>query len=486
MGVQRDLVFVSYYCAASRSVEATVCSNILTQLKPYQKSRPGFKIWHRSQIPAGMNRVDAINAALERCRVAVLLVSSDYLVSEHWENEAKPLLEARKRGEIHLLWQQIDTCNCEDNEIFAYQQMIQGSVLRFERSAKRNELEQRISKIVFDFWNTPYTQSLSSLALHQQEATTAAASPHLPSARAFALVLAPAGGSCYQWQAYVQAAGENRYEAISHAAIDAPQSVSKETMAKLIQGVKQWIGAHTKDICVLDIFVPDDLLDKDWGSISLEDAKDPKPLHSFHPYLLRSSDRLLDPSMSERKGALRRMHQHLVAGSGTWLPQDQLTQAQIVETLDGGLDSEAAGDVVAAICCYESSAISNRSTWLRSVLKSMAPLVVWPSPKDRLPNELAKEEVASFLRELALDRDDRPHCSDLDRLARTRQAKAKLDWPHPKIDLGLTILVAHPERRPDGIALQALRALLPSSSQAPSSPLESERPEPSTQLLISP
>lgn len=488
MGVQRDLVFVSYYCKNARSSAAISCEAILTQLKPYQNSRPGFKIWDRSQILAGMNRVDAINAALGRCRVAVLLVSSDYLASEHWENEARPLLEASKKGEIHLLWQQIAPCNCQDNEIFAYQPMIPGSVLAsVTPAAKRNELEQMISETVFNIWNTSYTQRLNSLALHQPEATMDAAPPNLVSARALALVLAPAGGGCYQWQVYIQATGENQYEAIPSAAIDVPQAVAKASMAKLLQGVKQWIGANTKDICVLEIFVPGDLLDEDWGSISVEDAKDPKPLHTFHPYLLRSSDRLLDPLMNEREGALRRMHQHLVAGSGTWLPQDQLTQAHILETLDGeALDPEAAEHVVAAICCYESSAISNRTGWLRSVLTSMAPLVVWPSPKGLLPNQLAKQEVASFLRELALDRDDRPHCPDLDQLARRRQAKSRSDWPHPRIDLGLTILVDHPERRPHGFALQALRALLPSSRQAPSSPPESERPDPSTPLLISP
>jgi hypothetical protein len=85
-------------------------------------------------------------------------------------------------------------------------------------------------------------------------------------------------------------------------------------------------------------------------------------------------------------------------------------------------------------------------------MESMAPLVVWPSRH----NVQAAEQWKSCRHQLPFLRVDenqsceRPHCPDLANLARTRQK-----WDDPNLDLkGLTILVDHPERRPDPQVLQ--------------------------------
>ena len=233
---------------------------------------------------------------------------------------------------------------------------------------------------------------------------------------------------------------------------------------------------------MLELFVPDDLLDQDWGSISTQAGED-KPLHTYQPFLLRSSDRLLNREWNIRRGALKRMYQHLIEGTGAWLPQDQLIKAQILETLDGQTQDKDAGDaVIAAICLMQSTTLKNRASWLRSVLMSMAPLVVWPSHR----NSLGEEQVQLCLRHLPLIREEinqgrtvkRPHCPDLTRLAKARQK-----WSHPEVDLrGLTILVDHPDRAPDRTMLQALFS---PSRQDPSSAPEGERPGSVSALLIS-
>jgi hypothetical protein len=254
-------------------------------------------------------------------------------------------------------------------------------------------------------------------------------------------------------------------------------------LEELLQRLQCWIDNQLEDEPVLEIFAPDVLLDEDWGSISTQAGEDPKPLHSYQPFLLRSSDRLLNCQWNKRRGALKRMHHLLVEGTGAWLPQDQLTKTSNLETLDGETQDKDAGDaVIAAICLLQSTTLENRATWLRSVLMSMAPLVVWPSHR----SSLGEEQVQLCLRHLPLIREDinqgctvkRPHCPDLTRLAKARQK-----WSHPEVDLrGLTILVDHPDRAPDRTMLQALFS---PSRQDPSSAPEGERLGSVSALLIS-
>jgi hypothetical protein len=67
MAADRDLVFVSFFVAA-QSTAVKSCEAILTQLNPFQRSDPKFRLWHRGLIPAGSNKINAINAALGSSR----------------------------------------------------------------------------------------------------------------------------------------------------------------------------------------------------------------------------------------------------------------------------------------------------------------------------------------------------------------------------------------------------------------------------------
>lgn len=489
MAAEKDLVFVSFFANAGSAAQKS-CEAIVTQLKPFTRRNDRFELWDRSMIQAGSNKDVAINAAIGRCRVAVVLVSSEYLASEHWDKEAKRLLAAAQTGQIHLLWQQVSPCNCEQEEINQYQQVISGSVLTKCPRAVREQHEQKISEVVFKAWEefSAFAQRLGALAIDNPGPSAPPSAPLRTACDAVVLVLNPSGEEieterCYQWGAFFQKAGEDRFQQIPSGAIGAKSSYPKESLEELLQRLQCWIDNELEDEPVLEIFAPDVLLDQDWGSISTHAGEDPKPLHTYQPFLLRSSDRLLNRQWNKRRGALKRMYQHLIEGTGAWLPQDQLIKAQILETLDGQTQDRDAGDaVIAAICLLQSTTLKNRATWLRSVLMSMAPLVVWPS----LRGSLGEEQVQLCLRHLPLIREDtsqdnkveRPHCPDLTRLAKARQK-----WSHPEVDLrGLTILVDHPDRAPDRAMLQALFS--PSRPDLSSAP-PGERPGPQPALLIS-
>jgi hypothetical protein len=489
MTTEKDLVFVSFF-AKDGSAAKKSCEAILTQLKPFKRNNPKFELWDRSMIRAGSNRDVAINAALECCRVAVVLVSSEYIASEHWEKEAMPLLAAAKAGQISLLWQQISPCNCKQAEINKYQQMISGTTLTKCTRAVREKQEQKISVMVFNAWNefAPLAQRLQVLPIDQPGPNATIPAPLRTACDAVVLVLNPSGEEKeterrYQWGAFILKAGEDQFQQIPNGAIGAKPSYPKESLEELLQHLQHWIDEMLEDEPVLEIFAPDVLLDEDWGSISTQAGEDPKPLHTYQPFLLRSSDRLLNPQWNKRRGALKRMYEHLIEGTGAWLPQDQLAKTHILETLDGQTKDKDAGEaVIAAICLLQSTILKNRASWLRSVLISMAPLVVWPSNR----SSLGGEQVQLCLRDLALIRDDtsqdikveRPHCPDLARLAKARQK-----WNHPEVDLGsLTILVDHPDRAPDRTMLQALFS---PSRPDPSITPPGERPGSQPALLIS-
>jgi hypothetical protein len=490
MAAERNLVFVSYFAGPKNAVKRS-CQSILTQLRPFTRRDTKFVIWERDQIQAGSNKENELASALRRCRVALVLMSSDYLASAYWETEAIPLVAAANAREIKLLWQQIEISNCMQEEIGAFQEVIPDSVLTKCSPSDRQRHEQRISAQVFNAWKefAPLTESLSAVNIDEQIQAGIPLVPTPIACDAVALVIIPSGEDkgaslSYQWLAFIQKTGEDRFREIPNAEIGAEQAYVREQLPELLQRLQCWIDIELEDIPVLEIFASDDLLHEDWGSINIQEGKTCRSLHDDQPFLLRSADRLLNRRWSKRRGVLKRMHQHLKEGTGSWLPLDQLTKAEALEKLNGEPKHHEAGHaVVCALYSQQPSIFRSKPAWLRAMLKSMAPLVVWPSRTGALD----EDQMHHCFRDLPLALEDpalphklgRPHCPDLTRLARARQ-----QWDHPAIDLrGLTILVDHPDHAPDRTTLQTL---FPSFTEDPSSPPLDAVPRSAAELLISP
>jgi hypothetical protein len=507
MVAEKDLVFVSYYAAKGRAVKKS-CEAIWTQLQPFTRMDTRFKLWHRSSISAGSNKDKEIEASLRRCKIAVLLVCSEYLASEHWDREAKPLLAAAQKGDIHLLWQQVAACNCNQEAIHDFQQIIPETVLTHCRPAVREQYEQKISEVVFKAWKEfpLLSQRLYSLPIDCQEQNLTLPMPLRRRCDAVGLVLAPSGQETpevhYAWRAFIQRAGEEQFQLIPNGAIGGRPSYVKNSLPVLLECLRYWIASELKDEPVLEIFAPRDLLNEDWGNIGIQAGKK-MPLNTCQPFLLRSSDRLLNPWLNNRVGALRRMHHHLVMGTGAWLVPERLAKMETLETLESldgeSLDESANNSVITAICLLPSAISKHKSTWIESVQASMAPLVVWPSRS----SALGEEQLLECLRCLHLIREDgskdsddsckddmlkRPYCPDLAHFAKARQnlarsANERKEMSQSAIDsVGLTILVDHPDRAPDRKMLQAL---FPSSGQDPASAPAGDPLASQSALLIS-
>jgi pimeloyl-ACP methyl ester carboxylesterase len=112
----KNRIFVSYSHRDREWLE-----RLQAMMNPFLR-KGELELWDDTRLKAGQKWLDEIRSALASCRVAVLLVSRDFLASDFIYREELPvILNAAKSGEIRLLWVYLSPALYEETPIKDYQ-----------------------------------------------------------------------------------------------------------------------------------------------------------------------------------------------------------------------------------------------------------------------------------------------------------------------------------------------------------------------------
>jgi hypothetical protein len=112
----RDQVFIGYSHKDKRWLD-----DLQTHLKPYVRNG-SVTAWSDKQITPGSKWFPKIEAALASTKVAVLLVTPDFLASDFiHENELGPILKKAEKGKLIIIWVPVRACAYKETPLKDYE-----------------------------------------------------------------------------------------------------------------------------------------------------------------------------------------------------------------------------------------------------------------------------------------------------------------------------------------------------------------------------
>lgn len=150
----RNRVFISYSHSDRKYLD-----RLKTHLVPYER-RGLLSVWDDTQIRPGSIWYEEIKQAIKQTKVAILLVSADFLASRFIaEDELPPLLDAAKSEGAIIIPIILSHCAFEQTELAKFQAINSPSrPLDMMRKSEREEIWARVARIVNESMNAQQTQ----------------------------------------------------------------------------------------------------------------------------------------------------------------------------------------------------------------------------------------------------------------------------------------------------------------------------------------
>ncbi len=274
----------------------------------------------------------------------------------------------------------------------------------------------------------------------------------------------------FGWQAYIKPPSQSHYEPCilqaensltllgeslraSSLATDGIGSPGREpsSLADLIQIAVDWIQAKPfGSACVLELFLPFELLDFAWSTLQVKDRRSRfsqiEELPSKIPFILRCWERFSDPYFTASLAALEEKYRVLVNGEGEWLAEDDACSLVQVR------DAEKTHQQVAIKRLHPLEEDQQlRLQWLDAMQLSMVPVVLW-----RLHGrpECTEKELHDYLALYGAALNGHQHgdivshaCAQFEDIAFNRKRFARDSLVHD-----IVFLMDHPGRAPAAAA----------------------------------
>ncbi len=144
MTLERTNVFISYSHQDKQFLD-----ELQRHLEYFQKNQI-IKVWDDQQIYPGLRWQKEILRALAATKVAILLVSADFLGSDFIAvHELPPLLAAAQSGEVNIIPVIIRPCAFSDSKLNVFQS-VNTDPLSLLTKAKREQIWTRLTEFVVD------------------------------------------------------------------------------------------------------------------------------------------------------------------------------------------------------------------------------------------------------------------------------------------------------------------------------------------------
>lgn len=142
---QRNQIFISYH-----DNDEFWLNQMIIMMTPFLRNYTGLQPWSVKSIRTGQNIQESIEAAFYATKVALLLVTPDYLADDTlWEQQLQYFINAAQKNELELLWVLVAECGYGDTPLkdFKHANDLTRPLRELDAAERDEQLKQIAEKV---------------------------------------------------------------------------------------------------------------------------------------------------------------------------------------------------------------------------------------------------------------------------------------------------------------------------------------------------